>query len=463
MPRAQSGGIVTGGAMPQSVVQSGQQGRQAADNRLVSAMQQKAATKRTAMTNEANLAQTSIQAAAQIQAQSMRNAEVREGRRIDNEARMALTKQEQEFAKNMFNLQKESEAATKAEDWKKAKELTHQMDMHENLRSLIKMEGNRGLIKAITRQAENRKNDAEVKQHFNESAIDNEREFERQNGAYNQVIDETSSRVTDSGRVNYDVGIEALPEKVFNAFPMTTALGMPSPIRKTTAAALSAIAQAGPSQQLSSVVDDEFKMVQVPGVTSQMFEEKNIHQIEKMIAKGELEEGDVLPILGVLEGTVRGLDQKIEATKDKDAKNFYTSARYNFDLKARRFKDLDYSTEPVGKTGRTVGSVMSAGLKHLKPATPSQLAQRKAEMEARLTNTFDMVADFSESIMPGAPNLSRVPVEWINDPYFMDIFGMYSQMVTDPNQSAPTGQPTRGLTVPGREKYMGEGVISYGD
>lgn len=331
MARGQDAPMQTGGKIDPYVAQSVAQGRQGAENKLLTAMQNKAAMERTQVQEAGATARTGMQVgaqervqAAQLEAQDRRAAEAERGRRETNEwnaAQNEITRRlEKEMEDNRLNqreafhkddLDRLDKADKRAASLAKLRMAWEKWQADLTQSSTIKMlemqAGDKAreekMVTELTRQKE---------------------ESEQASKAYQTMVDRAADRTSSSLALDFPKGA----------------------------------AWQAPNRALARVFSD---VEDGSGVTFEDLQSPGMIKLRSKIVQGNVSAGDVNLLRGKIDGITRDLQDRADKEENEVKRAYLRTVKSAvLDLKFK-LDNLKGDKAPIGDSKRTVGMVIRMG------------------------------------------------------------------------------------------------------
>ena len=373
MPRQQSGGVVKGGGIDPYVAAMSQTRQMQGGDMRKAAMQEQQATKRQGMSNDAQVAQANIQAAAAKDMQDKSMAAAEKGRREEMEFRTM-----QEASANKAQLERDVflddlDTAREEKRWDKVKVLTQQLDdeaRYQDITAQVRNANNAKLVrnigaangKARTATAKlNTQQDQQLKKHGEMRGI----------AATASEVAITSLTGTN---FNYK-GQEAISMyDKFKGAVTNLAAPLAAVIPGVTMKGLAEGREKSLQYANNRIISEEFNKVLasngVGQVSVEMLTKDKIREVEDLISEGKLGPEDFVPLHATLAAAQKTFTAKAEeANRGKGdeasaAADFYAQWATKMVSAQHRLRQLDYAKTSIKMQGEqtiVVGSVARQG------------------------------------------------------------------------------------------------------
>ncbi len=368
MPRGQEKSIV-GGQIDPYVQQSMQQNKQQAENRLVTAMQQKGETERTAMREQGAGERASLQAstqregmAAQAESDDKRAAEAEVARRDDRKFSQTMQEAGQEFQAKQAELDREQQKAIISGDRKHKDEISKRREALRRFNIELNMdaqERNTNAMLSIIKGSLKRESSMEKAKTM---LYEESEKFDKDKDIYIKTVEKVVETADFDKRMDLPIRGEPATKAVLAGSPMGFAAGftrVPAGIKPGT--------QADPM----AVLQDQINKYG-GGISVEEMAPVNIYKIETQIQEGNIKTEDINKTFGALEGMLEVISKRrTSATKGTDESDFWqdthmkiTQMRDSLEgLANSKKKVADSETETVGaRVQYALGSINNSSL-----------------------------------------------------------------------------------------------------
>ena len=378
MPRGKDAPTITGGQIDPYVASSIQQGKQQSQNRLLTAMkeagagsrtatQERGASERAAMGNQAQLRAQ----AAQAESDDKRAAEAERGRREDREFAKVEAQVSREFEVKREESRRLFEEKLIAGNRKEIREARQMMlDVQEQqLIDILESEENStnaiaSLIKGMDKQEL-------AKEKFTSLSAEEEGKADQIEGAHNISIEGVTRKFLAKDKSYFLAGFENFSSD------MAKSVG--------SGQMMAALQESNPKPE-------EFQF-------DNLFS-NNLHLVKDKLKEGKLVPEDMRSVLGSLDGVTAGLKQNLKDATDPDEIKFL-DAQDNmlFDMRNNLLSLLQSKDSIPDSQGQTIGSKMRDAFGPVLGFSQGQrIKQRKAlRAEAGVGDPFDLLDDYAQS------------------------------------------------------------------
>ena len=366
MPRGKDAPAKVGGQIDPYVQRSLQQGRQLAESRLVTAMQEAGATGRTAMTERGATERAGIQAqtqragmAAQRESQDKRAAEAERAQREDRKFAQTMSEASRDFQAKQTELDREQQKAIIGGDRKYKDEIEKRREALRRFSIEMNMdasERNSNAMLSIIKGSMQRETSMEkAKTVLEEEAT----KFDRDKEIYEKARERIVEAVQNDKRM--DLPIQGIPK--MEIYTPSGAFG--GGYRPATE--VEPGTQADPIGILQDQINKYGGNMSVEELTP-----TNINKIEEQIQRGDVKTEDINKTLAALEGMLDAVDVKRKSfDKKSDEFDFWHDAHLNIaqmrdsleGLGNSKKKVADSETETVGaRVQYALGTVRNSSL-----------------------------------------------------------------------------------------------------
>lgn len=386
MPREQEKNIV-GGQIDPYVQSSMQQSKQQAENRLVTAMQQKGATERTAIQERGAGERASLQAqtqregmAAQTASDDKRAAEAERARREDRKFSQAMQETNQEFQARQSELDREQQKAIISGDRKYKNEIAKRREALRRFNIELNMdaqERNTNAMLSIIKGSLKRESSMEkAKTMLYEEA----EKFDKDKDIYTKTVEKVTEAVDFDKRMDLPIKGEVLTKAIPAGAPMGFTSGftrVPAGIKPGTQADPIAVLQDQINKYGGNISVEEMAPV-------------NIYKIESQIQEGKIKTEDINKTLGALEGMLSAVSKRrVSATKGTDESDFWQDTHMKIVQMRDGLEGLANSKKKIADSeSETVGARVQYALGSI---NNSSLGGRAARMRDLMGGEFQNV------------------------------------------------------------------------
>mgnify|MGYP003932089825 CR=1 FL=1 len=344
MARGQDAPMQTGGKIDPYVAQSVAQGRQGAENKLLTAMQNKAAMERTQVQEAGATARTGMQVgaqermqAAQLEAQDRRAAEAERGRRETQEWTAAQNKITRRLEKEMEDNRLGFEKATHQDDIDRMEELDKRASdiaiINAALGKYVADTQRSTTFKILSTSNQARKKEQE----FITTVTEMRQEAEAAEDVYNKTKDKVKDDLEYDARFKYNAELSQYTGK-------TIASG---PERMLNDRLQSMLAENG-----SAIAADDLQGFQ--------------GKLAEKIRDGKVAPEDIKIAMSVADAFVEKAESKADAAKSSAERNYWKRTRTLAADKMHRIRALaNDSTSIKDSNNLTVKNIINEGLAHL--------------------------------------------------------------------------------------------------
>ena len=379
MPRGQEKSVV-GGQIDPYVQRSMQQSKQQAQNRLISAMQEKGAAERTAMTERGAGKRASLQAqtqrestAAQTASDDKRAAEAERARRDDQKFAKTMQEASQEFQTKQAELDRNQQQAILSGDRKYKDEIEKRRESLRRFNIELNMDANErnsnAMLSIIKGSLKKETSMEKAKTILEEEAT----RFDKDKDVYNK----TKEKVTED--VSFDKRMDLPARKPRPAFRGAGA-GMTYALPTESKEKL-----ADPMGVLQAQIDKYGGNTSIEEMTP-----ANISKIEDQIQKGDIKTEDVNKTLGAIEGMLEAVNTKRTSVDKKSEEfDFWHDAHLNIAQMRDSLEGLANSKKKIaGSETETVGARVQYALGTVRD---SSLGGRAARMRDLVGGDYQAV------------------------------------------------------------------------
>ncbi len=362
MPRGKDAPTQVGGQIDPYVQRSIQQSKQLAESRLVAAMQESGATKRTAMQEGGATARAGIQAGAAVESQRIssaaqaesddkRAAENERARREDREFTKTMTKINQGVQSKEAELDRAMQVALAADNRADKKEIAERQISFDKFRAIL---GEKSQIRqtnvmvSMLKGTRNRMEDQEKRKTAMYSQAD---EFDNDKEIYDLSKESVLESITNDKRMD-------LPARKPRAAFRGAGIGMSYPSPAESQEKL-----ADPMGVLQDQIITEEGKISVEDLSS-----ANIHKIEEQMINEEVRVQEINSTLGAMDAMLGVIDEKRKSVdKKSDEFDFWNDQHINISQFKRNLIGLEDSTKPIkGSKTETVGKRILYALKTIR-------------------------------------------------------------------------------------------------
>ena len=396
MPRGQEAKIQTGGGIDPYVQSSVQQSKQQRENRILTAMKEKGATQRTAMTTSAQLAGQQMQMQGEMAQTTARGvqedkraAEAEVGRREDMEFRKATQESNQTYQNEILALQKEEQEMSRmGQEWSKEQAEYAQALKELELQKEMRIGENQTNLAISTIEAMGKS--LAAKEKTVTTGLLEKDKFERQIGAYENTKKETLRRVELDKR--WDDSLAARePRPAFRGAGAGMTYALPEEKR--------AEAMADPM----GILQDEFNANNV-GFSAEDASPEKINNLKDKVVAGEVTEVEITKSIGVLEGMIQAVGTKLEKVDAKTQKSdydFWKKQQRTFSAMKDSIAHLRFNDDLIkGSETKKVRMVITSGLGPTNPTyAPSFGAQMFRGTESGI-DIAEVIAGYRKATDP---------------------------------------------------------------
>lgn len=352
MPRGQEKSIV-GGQIDPYVQSSMQQSKQQAENRLVTAMQQKGATERTAMQEGGASERASLQAqtqregiAAQAESDDKRAAEAERARREDRKFSQTIQEASENFQAKQAELDREQQKAIISGDRKYKDEIAKRREALRRFNIELNMdaqERNTNAMLSIIKGSLKRESSMEKAKTM---LYEESEKFDKDKDIYTKTVEKVVEAVEFDKRMDLPIGgkVEMVGKRI------TPAMGFGAGYAQIPAI------EPGTQADPMAVLQDQINKYG-GGISVEEMAPINIYKIETQIQEGKIKTEDINKTLGALEGMLEAVrKRRVSATGGTDESDFWqdthmkiTQMRDSLEgLTNSKKKVVDSETETVG-------------------------------------------------------------------------------------------------------------------
>ncbi len=412
MPRGTERSIV-GGQIDPYVQQSMQQSKQLAESRLLTAMQEKGASERTA-TQEAGATQRAgIQAgtqragmAARAESDDKRAAEDEIAKREDRKFNITMAETDQEFQAKQAELDRDQREALTTGDRKHKDEIEKRREALRRFNIELNMdaqERNTNAMLSMLKGVSNRETSMEKAKTILSDEAD---QFDKDKDVYTKTMDKVSEAIENDKRMDLPTR-EAMKEKIPSKWDITKNIlnplsigGIPQNVYKEVQRYRGLKKEikegfADPMGVLQDQIDKYGGKISIEDLTS-----GTINNVEEKIQTGEIQTEDINKTLGVIEGMLNAVDAKRKAV-DKESVDYDFLQDTHLEIAQMRdtLEGLVSSTDKkiTGSDTETVGSRVQYALGTV---NNSSLGGRAARMRDLAGGDFTAVFENLTKSLP---------------------------------------------------------------
>ena len=420
MPRGQEKSIV-GGQIDPYLQQSMQQNKQLAENRLVTAMQEKGATERTAMSERGAGERASLQAqtqregqAAQSASDDKRAAEAEVARREDRKFAQTMSEASQEFQAKQSELDRDHQKAIISGDRKYKDELEKR---RESLRrfniemSMDASERDTNAMLSIIKGGLKRESSMEKAKTMLSDESD---KFDKDKKVYNTTRDKVAEAVDFDKRMDLPVRGESATKAVLAG----SSMGFSSGFTRVGTGEVKPGTQADPMAVLQDQVNKYGGNISIEEMAP-----SNIHKIEVQIQEGKVKTEDINKTFGALEGMLEAVKKRRgSSVKDSDEFDFWQDSYLNIVQMRDSLEGLANSKKKIAESEtETVGARVQYAMGTV---TNNSLGGRAARLKELVGGDFNAVfEEMTKSVQVPklyeiSPEMNKYDIEyrtWYNN------------------------------------------------
>lgn len=410
MARGKDAPAITGGQIDPFVASTMQQNKQAAENRLLTAMQEKGATQRAEIGSATQLKTQQMRGEQDVQAQAgqavaddKRSAEAERSRREDQKFAETTQKAEQVFAAKQAELTREHGVAMVKGDRDYAEKI---MEKQESLRRFeiekqtAAQERSTNAILSVIKGGINRES-------TKEKAITTLNQEADKFDQDKEIYTRTKSRVIESVGTDKRLDLPIGGTVVMKGRQIGPSMGFGAGFGQIPT--VDPASKADPMGVLQDQIDKQGVKISVEHLAPE-----NINQLEDGIQNGSIPPEDIRSTLGVLEGMKDVLEQKRKDNPigtDEAAYDFWNKSYHDVINMRNAVEGLTKSQKKIGDSDKeTVGSRVQYALGVIRNTSLGGQASRLREL-----TQGDFVAVFDEMTKS-----LQVPAQWPIDPTMSD-------------------------------------------
>ncbi len=386
MPRAKDAPSDVGGQIDPYVQQSMQQNKQLANNRLITAIQDAGATKRTGMQEAGATSRTAMQtgtqrniAAARIGAEDRRAAENEVARREDKKYNTFMQQEHRKFQIEQADLERQFQIAQQEEDFKRQDELIKIDEANRQFDDILRLEESKNNVNAMVSMGQGviQKEEYEEK---GRTAVDAAiEEFDKQKGVFEAIKKSSVDVFEFDNKMNLPIRGKAVTESRVAGAPMGFGAGF---IRVPTGK-IKPGTQVDPMGALQDEIISRDGKISVEELSS-----ANKHKIIEKIQNEEIKTEDITSTLGVLYAFQENVGERRKGVDRKsDEFKLWQKTYIDTTLFINNLEGFIHETNKKikGSETRTVGSLMGDVLDPIK--NRSLGAQGKIYKDAKAGST----------------------------------------------------------------------------
>ena len=403
MARAKDAPADVGGGIDPYVQRSMGQSKQQAQNRLLAAIQESGAARRTARTETGATMRTGMQAgmqaatqrraqAAQLASEDKRAAERERGRREDRKFAVTMQEASQEFQAKQAELNREQQKAIISGDRKYKDEIEKRRESLRRFNIELNMdaaERNSNAMLSIIKGALKKETSTEkAKTVLEEEAT----RFDKDKDVYNKTKERVTEAVDSDKRMDLPI-LESIKEQIPSKWDITKGVLMKGPIFGSLAAirqarSLGKKAKEGLADPMGVLQDQIGKYG--GSISVEELAPENINKIEDQIQKGDIKTEDINKTLGVLEGMLEAVKTRRTAVdKDSNEFDFWQDTFLTMSQMQDSLEGLANSKKKIaGSETETVGARVQYALGTVQD---SSLGGRAARMRDLVGGNFEAV------------------------------------------------------------------------
>lgn len=376
------GGVRTEGGMDPYVAQSLTRGRAGAENRLVTAMQQKGATERQKISSatqekgQATQAQVSReQMAASAEQRDKALASQERSQREEREYQKARDTQNEAFQTEQNRISNEFTVAEREADWDKQDELRKEQRAYDDVRDIADRKQARENYNAYFSLIKGQmKSEAAREKTF--TSISNSRDkFEKDKEVHERLVKNTVVKINEDKRM--DLPTKGRKETEYYATPFGAGH---RPTGKM-------IGKADPI----GVLQSQLTANGVPFSAEDAMPE-NISKLEAGIAEGKIAAEDIRSSIGVYNAMLLELEKR-KTSAGKEDQGFWRSQYNTVEKMKRGVVGLRGSTLKIGDTSDSVAKLVTQGLEATDPIYSKGLGAWAAELKGEYGTDFSGMLD----------------------------------------------------------------------
>ena len=381
MPRGKDAPTITGGQIDPYVASSIQQGKQQSQNRLLTAMkeagagsrtatQERGASERAAMGNQAQLRAQ----AAQAESDDKRAAEAERGRREDREFAKVEAQVSRDFEVKQEESRRLFEKSLIEENRKETRESRQMMLDVQGQQLQDILESEERSTNAITSTLKGMSQQELAKEKMETLSAEATDEADQIEDVHTSLIEGSTRKFSERDKSYFLGG--------FDNFSSDSAKSVGSGM-------------------VMEALNDLDKNFQYEDLFS-----RNIQDVSDKIKEGKLVPEDLRTALGVLDGVTANVEQRLKEATDPDEIKFWDHQNNMLFGMRDGLLGLLQNKDPIpGSPGQTVGSKMRDAFGPVLGFSQGQrIKQRKAfRVEAGVSAPFSLLEDYTKSIDPYKP------------------------------------------------------------
>ncbi len=430
MPRGKDAPAQVGGQIDPYVQRSIQQGKQQAESRLLTAMQESGATQRTAMQEGGATARAGIQAGAAVESQRIssaaqatsddkRAAEDVRAKREDRKFAQTMSEATQEFQAKQAELDRDQQRAIIAGDRKAKDEIEKRRESLRRFNIEFNMdasERNTNAMLSIIKGSLKRETSMEKAKTVLE---DEATRFDKDKDVYTKTRERVTEAIENDKRMDLPVGKSAWQTYKKEMKPKGVFISPLEPLKGLYRAGK---ALREDTADPMGVLQDQIAKYG-GNISVEEMAPANINKIEDQIQRGDIKTEDINKTLGALEGMLDAVKaRRTAADKDSDEFDFWQDTSLDIAQMRDALEGLATSKKKVvGSDTETVGARVQYALGTVHD---SSLGGRAARMRDLVGGNFESVfEEMTKSVQVPklydiSADMNKYDVEyrtWFND------------------------------------------------
>jgi len=469
MPRQQSGGVVRGGGLDPYVAAMSQQRSAQGHDMRKAAMQEQQANKRQGMANDAQVAQSNIQAAAAKQMQDRRAAEAEVGRREDHEYRMVENKLADTRQAERDRLLNNLAVAREQRSIDRVTELYQEVKAQERYSQISDLTSQDNTIALAKKQTGIQGKAAEGFEKIDTWWLgekDKHEQLQTQGDIIRKTLD--TDLLNPDSIFNTTFDSESIGDKISEKkmqWAMTASQQLPgAKLSSYTAFDEKKLREQLQVEEMSTGVDKFLHSSGIPAeVSINQFEGESLKEFEELVKTGKVKGEDIFELKVVVEKAFEHYTKLANSGINKRDKSAYTEMAgkmANVETQLLRLKGNKTNIEEQVEEGvtfksqDTIGKEITRGLGYARMDLPTgEYDRRRAEIQREEREQLKKLGTPEEqrSVFPTRSSRHLNPMDLAN-PLLMNMFvndeGEISKMFPDDLKSPRT-----------IENFLGEGTM----
>lgn len=438
MARGTDAPISAGGQIDPYVQSSLAQSKAQSGNRLISAMQQGAASQRqktagkqaTAARGEEQVANLQQQAA-EMEQRDKQAAAAERGSRLDRDHNLRLQEESQAFATRQGELRRDAELADRAHDEKRSDKLRRELKASEDLEDLKYRQEARNNLNSMMTMMKGMSQQETAREKTKSALVESNEKFEKDSQVFDDLVTNTAQSIKDDTRMDLPIEGKFKDKAILAGAPMGFTSGFTTTKVRVPGTQVNPVA----------VMQTQLERNRIP-FSAEVLAPGNIHELEGMIKADTVTAVDLRNTIGVLDAMVVDVTIREDSAEKGEAKSYWKGQRIAFQDMKRSIIDLRRVKKPIANNqNETVGKRVVSALEPTDPLySPSVGAWTRELKEQNGVNYDSWIDAMSQAIEP----LGELDIDPEADPEHTAEWERYNAGVRAFQQSHPDFLPAGG-------------------